>query len=134
MKQSIPYKSLIAGISLFLLMASCSEDARPSHVLSEDQMIPVLKELEIAYAGVDQTIKDPKQRPAKYEEMNSLVLKKNKMEKAEFYDSYRWYEAHPVLLDTILKQVVLELNKDILNLQDGGAATPTPANIAPAAK
>ncbi len=94
-------------------------------------MVPVLKELEIAYAGVDQTIKDPKQRAAKYEEMNSLVLKKNNLEKKAFFDSYKWYEAHPVLLDTILKQVVFQLNEDLLNLEQGGS--PKPQNIAPAA-
>ncbi|MBK9448253.1 MAG: DUF4296 domain-containing protein [Bacteroidetes bacterium] len=94
-------------------------------------MVPVLKELEIAYAGVDQTVKDPKQRAAKYEEMNSLVLKKNNLEKKQFFDSYKWYEAHPVLLDTILKQVVLELNADLINLEQGGNVKPQ--NLAPAA-
>jgi hypothetical protein len=95
-------------------------------------MVPVLKELEIAYAGVDQTIKDPKQRAAKYEEMNSLVLKKNNLEKKQFFDSYKWYEERPVLLDTILKQVILQLNNDLINLEQGGNA-PKPQNIAPVA-
>ena len=80
---------------------------------------------------MDQTVKDPKQRAAKYEEMNSLVLKKNNLEKKQFFDSYKWYEAHPVLLDTILKQVVLELNADLINLEQGGNVKPQ--NLAPAA-
>ncbi len=131
MKQSFPYKSLILGLLFSALAWGCSEESRPDALLPEEQMVPVLKELEIAYAGVDQTVKDPKQRAAKYEEMNSLVLKKNNLEKKQFFDSYKWYEAHPVLLDTILKQVVMELNADLINLEQGGNVKPQ--NLAPAA-
>lgn len=79
--------------------------------------MPVLKELQIAYAGVDQTIKNPKERVKKYEEMNSLVLKKHQMDKNRFFTSYNWYEAHPARLDSVLKQVILSLNEDMINLQ-----------------
>lgn len=133
MKRSIPYKVLLLGVFLLSIVIGCSEDTRPAELLPEETMVPVLKELEIAYAGVDQTIKDPKQRAAKYEEMNSLVLKKNNLEKKQFFDSYKWYEERPVLLDTILKQVIVALNNDLINLEQGGGTTPKPQNIAPVA-
>lgn len=80
-------------------------------------MVPVLKELQIAYAGVDQTIKEPKDLVKKYEEMNSLVLRKHQMDKNRFFNSYTWYEAHPARLDSVLKQVIMSLNEDMINLQ-----------------
>lgn len=76
-------------------------------------MVPVMKDLQIAYSGVDQTIKDPKERTRKYEEMNSFVMQKNEMNRQQFYDSYHWYEAHPVLLDSILKLVVRGISEDL---------------------
>jgi hypothetical protein len=105
------------------LVVSCGSDSRPSSVLPQDEMVPILKDLEIAYAGVGQVVKDPKEQQIKYEEMNSMVLKKYKMDKATFFSSFQWYEQHPVLLDTIFKQILLELNAE-LNLQNGRRPQP----------
>ena len=58
--------------------------------------------------------------------MNSLILKKHNVDHEQFYSSYQWYEANPVLLDTIFKQVVMRLNDDLTQLQGAEAAKPRP--------
>ncbi len=116
--------SLLLGICLSLFLTTCSSDSRPSDIMPEDELVPVLKDLEIAYAGVDQTVKDPRKRQKKYEEMNSIVLKKYNVEKEHFYSSYQWYESQPVLLDSIFKLVLIELNHDLVPLQNKGNTAP----------
>jgi hypothetical protein len=124
MKSLRKHRILMAVLGLMMGLMGCETDEKPANILSIPEMVPVLKELEIAYSGVDQTVKDPKQRAKKYEEMNSLVLKKNKLEKHQFYDSYKWYEARPILLDTLLKQVVQELSMELQEMEGGGSPPP----------
>ena len=63
-------------------------------------------------------LRNPASRPKRYEEMNKLVLVKHGIEKENFYDSYRWYEQHPELMDTIYQQVITQLSIDIVPLQN----------------
>lgn len=112
------FKLSLVGCILCMLLVACNSDSKPSDILSQEELVPVLTDLEIAYAGVDQTVKDPKERKDKYEEMNSLVLKKHNMEKETFFSSYQWYESQPEILDTIFKQVIISLNKELLPLQE----------------
>lgn len=96
--------------------------------MPEEEIVPVLKDLEIAYAGVDQTVKDPRERQEKYQEMNGIVLRKHNVDKDQFYTSYQWYERQPELLDSIFKLVIIQLNHDLVPLQnDGNAAQKTKA-------
>jgi ABC-type uncharacterized transport system auxiliary subunit len=116
--------SLVLALTFTLLLASCTQEEVPKDLLSQEQMVPVLTDLEIAYAGVDQTVKDPNERKKKYEEMNSMVLKKHALTHDQFYASYQWYEADPMLLDTIFKQVVTKLNQELGNLRASQNAKP----------
>ncbi|HHG85565.1 MAG TPA: DUF4296 domain-containing protein, partial [Bacteroidetes bacterium] len=75
-------------------------------------------DMQIAYAGVDNTVRNPAHRADMYEEMNQLILLKHDMDKELFFDSYSWYEAHPVLLDTIFQRIITQLNIDIVPLQN----------------
>ncbi len=117
---------ILIYLSMVLLVAACTNEGPPDGILSQEQMVPVLADLEVVYAGVDQTVKDPRERVKKYEEMNTLILKKHNMNHDQFYSSYQWYEANPILLDTIFKQVVTRLNDDLIKLQSDEAAKPRP--------
>lgn len=92
--------------------------------MSEEQIVPILKDMQIAYAGVDQTIKNPRHRPKKYQEMNRMILDKHGIEKARFYDSYSWYQQRPMLMDTIYQRVITELNVEIVPLQNKKSKRP----------
>ncbi len=117
---------ILLYICIVALFAACSSDAIPADVLPQAVMVPVLTDLEIAYAGVDQTVKNPKERNKKYQDMNGLVLKKHNLEHEQFYASYQWYEANPLLLDTIFKQVVTLLNEELAALQKAESAPARP--------
>ena len=117
---------ILIYLSIVFLVVGCASDGPPAGIMTEAQMVPVLADLEVVYAGVDQTVKDPRERVKKYEEMNSLILKKHNVDHEQFYSSYQWYEANPVLLDTIFKQVVMRLNDDLTQLQGAEAAKPRP--------
>lgn len=109
----------IAGLLIMMLLIhGCGAEELPKALISEDDIIPVLKDLQIAYAGVDQTVRNPKHRPAKYQEMNELVLQKYEMDNGEFFDSYKWYQSHPEILDSIYQRVITELNIEIVPLQN----------------
>jgi hypothetical protein len=115
---------LLIYVAIVLIVTACSSEAGSPDVLTQEQMVPVLADLEIAYAGVDYTVKDPRLRVKKYQEMNAIVLKKHGMDSEVFYSSYQWYESNPALLDTIFKQVVGQLNADLANLEQGVNAQP----------
>lgn len=104
----------------------------PSGVMSIEEMIPIVKDLQIAYAGVDATMPDLEKRPPKYEEMNTLILAKHQVGKDQFFGSFSYYQEHPILMDSIFKNVVNQINQDILDLDKKGGQQPN--QPAPAAK
>ena len=111
------YISLLIVFSL-LVFSNCGETDQPSGLLSEEQMVPLLKDMQIAYAGVDNTVRNPGSRPGRYKEMNKLILLKHGVEKDQFYDSYEFYERHPAMMDTIYQRVITQLSIDLVPLQN----------------
>lgn len=99
-----------------LIFGGCSEKL-PEDLMSREEMIPVIKDLQIAYAGVDATVGVQSEKEEKYLEMNLLVLEKHQLEKNRFFDSFKWYEAHPVLMDSIYTQVIEQLTRELDSLQ-----------------
>lgn len=113
------YRFVSLLIVVFLaVFSSCGENDQPSSLLSEEQMVPLLKDMQIAYAGVDNTVRNPGSRPGRYKEMNKLILLKHGVEKEQFYNSYEYYERHPVMMDTIYQRVITELSIDLVPLQN----------------
>ena len=90
-------------LSALLGMVGC-ESGQNGGVLSVEEMVPIVKDLQIAYAGVDATIQKPEDRPPKYEEMNTLILAKHQMDKETFFDSFSFYQENPALMDSIFKK------------------------------
>ncbi len=115
------WKILMLVASLF---AFGCESGIPDGILEVEAMIPIVKDLQIAYAGVDATITNPELRPEKYEEMNTLILAKHQVGKDQFFGSFTYYEENPVLMDSIFKNVVEQINQDILDLDKKGGQKP----------
>lgn len=109
----------------------CGSDT-PNGILEIEAMIPIVKDLQIAYAGVDATIPNPNERPEKYEEMNTLILAKHQMAKETFFNSFSYYQDNPILMDSIFKNVVDEINLEIVELDNKGGQKPI--NPAPEVK
>jgi hypothetical protein len=104
-------------LAVALLLASCG-DGRPSGILSESEIVPVLKDLHIGYAGIDLTIPDAKLREPRYAEINQVVFDKHKVDEKVFFESYEYYQQNPRLMDTIYNAVINSLNLDLAPLQN----------------
>jgi len=117
------HRLLIWTIALLPFFLVACEEEQPGWVMSEEEMVPVIKDLHLAYAGVDVTIRNPKNRPMKYQEMNELVIEKHNLDRQKFYDSYEYYQNEPALMDSIYQKVVNELNEELLT---GPGANPGP--------
>ena len=115
------------SIAICLALAACGAQEKDPNLLSEVEMVPILADMQIAYAGVDNTVRNPKLRATKYEEMNQLVLKKHNMDRDKFYSSYEYYQSQPVLMDTIYQQIIVALNAEMSKVQaERRNSTPKP--------
>lgn len=118
MKQQMQtYRAFFIFVFLAGFLVACEGD-RPDGLLSEEEMVPIVMDLQIAYAGVDATIRNPKNRPEKYKELNALILEKHQINKDRFYGSFEYYQQHPALMDTIYQKVIDQLSADIIPLQN----------------
>lgn len=123
------YLRRVLCLSLVMLALGCGSDV-PSNILEVNLMVPVVKDLQLSYAGIDATVHNPDDRPAKYEEMNAMVLAKHQLSKETFFTSFSYYQEHPALMDSIYRKVVDGLNADLTGIdqkRDGGKQLPPPA-------
>ena len=67
-------KYLALSVLLTGMLAACSKEEVRKDILSKEQMIPILKDLQVGFAGVDATVKNPRSRKEKYAEINKLIL------------------------------------------------------------
>lgn len=110
-------------VALTFGLTAC-EESRPEWVMAEQEMVPIIKDLHLAYAGVDVTIRNPKNRPGRYQEMNELVIKKHGVDRQNFYDSYEYYQSHPAQMDSIYQRVINQLNAELAPKQPDAAGNP----------
>jgi hypothetical protein len=122
--------SLCIAMAMTALLAACGSD-KPDGLLTEDEMVPVLKDLHIAYAGVDLTVSDLKERSARYAEVNQMVLSKYNLDQQQFDNSYDYYQHNPYLMDTIYIKVIDELNMELAQMSGQKPTTDAPVKPPP---
>lgn len=109
-------RAFFVSVLFALGLAACGED-KPQFLIPTEEMVPILKEMQIAYSGVDYEIKDVAKRKSKYAEMNALILDKYAVNVDTFFMSYEYYQEHPEILDSIYMRVIEELNLEMMPLQ-----------------
>ena len=109
-------QKLIKIAALIVLFATCSQE-RPVLIIPEEKMISILKEMHIAHAGIDQTIRKKEEARDKALEFNRFILEKYKVTPEVFYQSYNYYQDHPLLLDSMYVQIIAQINADLPPLQ-----------------
>lgn len=117
MFSAAPIRSLLIALCLCAGLAACSDDERPAYLLPTEKIVPILKEMQIAYAGIDVTEQNEEARKKKYAEMNALILDRFGVNADTFYLSYEFYQNHPEILDTIYMRVIEELNLEMMPMQ-----------------
>ena len=103
-------------ISVFFFFFSCGgskQEQIPVGVLAKDKMVKILSDIQLAEGELtfnnSQTIIDPAADTISY----SVIFANNKIKKADYDSSMKYYTLHPELLNEIYDEVInkLEHNK-----------------------
>jgi hypothetical protein len=109
------YKILFFSVLVFL--AACTKDKTPEGIIKQEQMTSLLTQIHIVDGGLYNVTQMPdslyKYGTARYLE----VFKKFHTNTAQFNKSYKYYTAHPEMLETIYEQIIINLQQktDSLN-------------------
>jgi Domain of unknown function (DUF4296) len=112
-----PIKSFALSLLLAVALVACGADDRPDFLMPQEKIVPILKEMQIAYAGIDITVHDEALKQKQYSEMNALILDRFNVNADTFFLSYDYYQSHPEILDSIYMRVIEELNLEMMPLQ-----------------
>lgn len=98
-------------------LGGCKKESEPTGLYTLEEMIPVVKDMQIGYAGVDVTVALQEEKEKKYDELNLLILERHKMDKDRFFRTFQWFERHPDMMDKMYSQIIDELTQDLDGLQ-----------------
>ncbi len=96
--------------SIHLFACKDSEIVIPPDILSKEELVPILTDLQIAQAS--RTIFEYSDTVSySLNDYRMAILKKKNIEEAKFESSMKFYSAHPELLQEIYNEVVNELSR-----------------------
>jgi len=74
-----------------------------------DEMTELLFDYHVAYTHGDKVMRDYRMREVYVHELIDGLLKQRGLNREDFYRSYEYYVAHPVLLDTIYTRIIVDM-------------------------
>jgi len=93
---------------LLLFLFSCDRtEKRPENIISEDNMVPILVDIQILEATYNNRLIHEEDRNERMERYYKEIFEKHETSSDLFNESYTYYEAHPIKLEAIY-EVVLE--------------------------
>lgn len=100
-------------IIILLSLSACGgiKDNKPADLIPEAQMIEILADIHVADAVVDNKYGTQKADLPLTNALYTQIYKNHKITAARYKSSYKYYEAHPGLMDKIYTQVITELSK-----------------------
>lgn len=113
---------------LFLLIAllftSCYSD-KPENLISEEDMVSILKEINLIEARRHKRIEDYGNEVNEATLKNYTALfKKYNLTDSAFLESYTYYQEHPAQLEEIYNTVMIELEEELSLLREANNAEP----------
>lgn len=99
----------LCALAVACIAVACS-DPKPSGFLDRERMTHLMTELHIADATADRLAAIPAKRDSVRDVLYNEVFRKEGLSREVFYDSYRYYIAHPYDLDTLYSKVLDTLN------------------------
>lgn len=99
------YMLLILTLLSGLFLISCEKDPIPQDLISEEEMAEILFDFHLAGSFVDQQNEPYQTQQVMKQELIDGVLKERQLSRERFYESYTYYVAHPVMLDSIYERV-----------------------------
>lgn len=110
------FRNIAISLLLTLALMACGGN-EVGYLLPEETMVHILKDMHIAHAGVDQTTNSVKKRPEKYRDFNRMILDDYEIDRDTFWTTYKYYQYHPQMMDSLYVLVIEELNVELAPLQ-----------------
>ncbi len=100
---------------ILLIMVACKaseEKARPAHILSQEEMIPVMMDIHLAETMIDfKKLKGTDTSKIMLASWYQQLFEKYEISDTIFYDSFNYYLENPAELNEIYEALLEELNK-----------------------
>ena len=105
-------KALLFGIIL-LAIASCGvgKNTIPKEVMDKRVMVPILVDIHLADAIIEKRSSIEKPDTAMTQNIYQQIFQAHHITRNQFYNSYHFYETHPVILNELYAEVITELSK-----------------------
>ena len=114
--KGLAVNTLLAASICFLLFA-CG-DPTPSNLLSQEEMVLILREFHLAQAIVEKENVDLDIRKAKNSQVYDLILDQYGQDRETFYESYAYYLSQPHLMDSIYTRIIDQYNHKLPEEQE----------------
>lgn len=110
-------KILVIGLLLTACNSQLDTVPEPDDLLSETQMAEVMKDLMILEGHVHLTYESVNRYHKIMTESGKALLKSRHISEKQYEDSFTYYNAHPSEFEHVLDQIMDELNKESILLQ-----------------
>lgn len=94
-----------------VLLAACGRDTLPEGVLSKEQMIPVMVDVQIAEGSIAIGNLHGDSARQKIADYYNHIYERHQVSKEDFQKSLEYYTRHPKQMDQLYKEVLSELTR-----------------------
>ena len=100
-------------VIIILTLSGCDRNTgnKPSDLIPQDKMIQVLVDIHVADAVVEHKLGTQTPNLPLTNALYERIYQNHGITAAQYKSSYKYYEAHPDLMDRIYTQVITELSK-----------------------
>ena len=109
--QFINKSILITGTFFLFISCSPSEEKTPSEILSKEEMVSVMIDIQLADATVNLSNYGQSNFPNDKEKLFTEIYTKHKVTKKKFRESFSYYTARPEKFEKIYDEVITGLSK-----------------------
>ena len=107
-------KSLLFLLPVFILMVSCSSNknkATPENLLSKENMVSVMMDIQLADATINLSNYGQGNYPNDKQKLLTAIYAQHKVTKKQFEESFSYYVEHPEEFQKIYDDVISGLSK-----------------------
>lgn len=105
-----------------VLLTACSQgfdNSIPEGIIAPEQMKPILLDIHLADAIGDNAGEKGKDASSTAKQYNKAVFAKHKIKPEQFYQSMRFYETHPAVMDKMYEELMVEMSKTDAKVKAG---------------
>lgn len=111
-------KFIIILIALFFLSCSFSKEKLPEGILSHEELVPIITDIEITqgYLKIKSSIDDSLYKSQAYKENHYIyIFEKYNITEEQFNNNITYYSMHPVEMEKIYNDVIIAISQEQAN-------------------